>query len=290
MSRLPHLGAHDLPSRRMFASAVAPDPGWGSLSPGTLAAAHLFAVVLVIGMPVLGLHGYRRLRRPADPVLPDQRHRRIRRLVGGKCAVVSVLLLVWALDAPDTLPVLVADPLWWWVVLEALVLSAVGAVVMRRRFRSPTHRARAVGRFQRIAHLSPRTPDERRFFVVVAFTAGITEEVAYRAFLIPHLVVLLPGEDRTLAVVVAGAAFGLGHADQGWPGVVRNSVLGVAFGSLYLASGLLLPVLLHAVVDLALLVVPPDVLRAVGGATNDRAPHRSAMVAQRAEQRRTTNG
>jgi membrane protease YdiL (CAAX protease family) len=54
------------------------------------------------------------------------------------------------------------------------------------------------------------------------------------------------------AVVVSTIIFGLGHAYQGWKGIGKTSTAGLALALLAVGSGsLFLPILLHAVGDLA---------------------------------------
>jgi membrane protease YdiL (CAAX protease family) len=67
-------------------------------------------------------------------------------------------------------------------------------------------------------------------------------------------------------VAVGAVAFGLAHAYQGIAGIVTTGVLGGVMAGLYLGTGsLLLPVLLHTLIDLRFLLVPtsalPDVAR-----------------------------
>jgi membrane protease YdiL (CAAX protease family) len=60
-------------------------------------------------------------------------------------------------------------------------------------------------------------------------------------------------------------AFGLAHAYQGLAGIVTTGVLGGVMAALYLQTGsLLLPVLLHAVIDLRFLLVPSRALPSAG--------------------------
>ena len=66
-----------------------------------------------------------------------------------------------------------------------------------------------------------------------------------------------------MLVVIAAVAFGLAHAYQGRAGVVLTGVLGGVMAALYVGTGsLLLPVLLHAAIDLRFLLVPTRVLPA----------------------------
>ena len=54
------------------------------------------------------------------------------------------------------------------------------------------------------------------------------------------------------AVVVTSLVFGLAHSYQGPAGMARVSLVGLAFAGLYLLSGSLwLPIVAHAILDLA---------------------------------------
>jgi membrane protease YdiL (CAAX protease family) len=111
--------------------------------------------------------------------------------------------------------------------------------------------------------LLPRTAGERRLFTVVGVTAGVCEEWLYRGFFLAVVAALAGGLPTGVLVVVAAVAFGLAHAYQGVGGVLTTAVLGAIMATLYLDSGsLLLPVLLHAAIDLRFLMVPARVLPA----------------------------
>jgi membrane protease YdiL (CAAX protease family) len=113
--------------------------------------------------------------------------------------------------------------------------------------------------------LLPRTRAERRLFTVVGLTAGLCEEWLYRGFLLAVVAALLGGAPTPVLVAVAGVAFGLAHAYQGVAGVLTTGVLGAVLAALYLGTGsLLLPVVLHALVDLRFLLVPARLLPAAG--------------------------
>jgi uncharacterized protein len=58
-------------------------------------------------------------------------------------------------------------------------------------------------------------------------------------------------------------AFGLAHAYQGRVGIVTTGVLGGVMAAVYLDTGsLLLPVVLHTLIDLRFLLVPARALPA----------------------------
>jgi uncharacterized protein len=115
--------------------------------------------------------------------------------------------------------------------------------------------------------LIPVTTRERLVWLLVAVSAGVCEEVVFRGWLLStlHGPLRLNG---TLLVLVAAVIFGLAHIYQRITGVLLATLAGILFCALYVATGsLLVPILLHAVVDarFALLPAPrnPDVRTAL---------------------------
>lgn len=107
-----------------------------------------------------------------------------------------------------------------------------------------------------LAALLPRTAGERFWAGVIAFNAGLSEEVFFRLAL-PLLLAAVTGQ-AALAFWLAVVIFGLGHAYQGLFGVIATTVIGALLGLIYLYSGnLWLVVVIHAGIDLWSLVVMP---------------------------------
>ncbi|HET9988650.1 MAG TPA: CPBP family intramembrane glutamic endopeptidase [Kofleriaceae bacterium] len=103
--------------------------------------------------------------------------------------------------------------------------------------------------------LTPTTPRERRYFALVAITAGITEEIIYRALPFAMLALWWPGGDPRIYAVIVAVLFGLAHVYQGPAGMAATTLLGLLLGLIYAGTGSLLPcMVLHAVVDLRLLL------------------------------------
>jgi membrane protease YdiL (CAAX protease family) len=90
---------------------------------------------------------------------------------------------------------------------------------------------------------------EYRLFQTMAVTAGITEEVIFRGFLIGVLALWMP---LWVAGLAALAVFVGAHVYQGLSGMLRILPVSTVLTILFLASGSLFPgILLHAAVDLA---------------------------------------
>lgn len=244
--------------------------------PAALAAV-VVAVYLVLGEPVVGQVLHRRFegRLRTDPGARRSFYRRLLVLEWGLSALV---LAVW-LGSPgvDAAAVGLQWPRQW---PGAPTTAAVGLVLLfvavsTRALRGgalledrPVVRRPGEGRHAEPAGratlvLLPRTTAERRLFTVVGLSAGVCEEWLYRGFFLAVVSAVLGGPPQWLLVVVAAVAFGLAHAYQGRVGVLTTGVLGGVLAALYVGTGsLLLPVLLHAVIDLRLLLVPARLLPA----------------------------
>ena len=248
--------------------------------PAALAAV-IVAVYLVVGEPVVGHVLHRRFEGRLR-TQPGARRSFYRRLLVLEWGLTLLTLLVWAAatdvgaaavglrwprswPGPVTAAAAVALLLFVAVSTRALrggvLLEAAGQERRRpgegRHAEPPAHATLA---------LLPRTAAERRLFTLVGLTAGVCEEWLYRAFFLAVVAALAGGPPEWVLVLVAAVAFGVAHAYQGIGGIVLTGVLGGVLAALYLSTGsLLLPVLLHAVIDLRFLLVPTRVLPAVAG-------------------------
>jgi membrane protease YdiL (CAAX protease family) len=245
--------------------------------PAALAAV-VVAGYLVLGEPVVGHVLHRRFegRLRSDP---GARRSFYRRLLVLEWGLALLALVIW-LSAPgvDAGQVGLRWPQQWPGPVTALVVVLVilFVVVSTRALRggalleAAEHVRRRPGEGRHsepAAHatlaLLPRTPGERRLFTMVGITAGFCEEWLYRGFFLAVVSALSGGLPTGLLVVVAAVAFGLAHAYQGPAGITLTGVLGGVMAALYLQTGsLLLPVLLHAAIDLRFLLVPARALPA----------------------------
>jgi uncharacterized protein len=254
--------------------------------PGSLAdlgPAALSAVVvagyLVVGEPVVGhvLH-----RRFEGRLRTDDGARRsfYGRLLVLEWGLAALALVVW-LSAPgvDAAAVGLRWPQSWpgpiAVAATVLVLGFVvvstralrsGGLARAAEMRRPGEGRHAEPAVHATLALLPRTTAERRLFTLVGVTAGVCEEWLYRGFLLAVVAAVAGGLPTPVLVATGALAFGLAHAYQGVAGTVTTGVLGGVMAGLYLGTGsLLLPVVLHALIDLRFLLVPtsalPDVAR-----------------------------
>jgi len=213
---------------------------------------HLLFFVLVTLFPVWAVtFGFRRLRRATPDALP-----RVRRSVY-RAAMISQ----WVLSATTL-------GLWWargrsWRDLglvpratPGLLGIAVGLAVVawfevrqrRQMLVDPEALAEVRRRLGRLELMLPHTPSELSAFFRLSVTAGLCEELLYRGYLIWYLTHWL---GLFQAAGVASVVFGLGHAYQGWKGMLLTGVVGAFLAVLYLVSGsLIAPMILHALMDM----------------------------------------
>ncbi len=241
-------------------------------------AAVVIAGYLVVGEPFVGhvLH-----RRFEDRMRTDSRARRsfYRRLLTLEWGL-ALLVLVVFLASPDVDGGQLGlrwPQQWPGLVTTLACVALVGLVgVSTRALRSgalaqapapgprPGDGRHSEPPVQSAVALLPRSLPERRLFALVGVTAGVCEEWLYRGFFLAVVAAIAPSLPTGGLVVVAAVAFGLAHAYQGGAGVLTTGVLGGVLAALYLQTGsLLLPVLLHAVIDLRFLLVPATALPAV---------------------------
>jgi membrane protease YdiL (CAAX protease family) len=149
---------------------------------------------------------------------------------------------------------------------------ALGAGLARRRRTAPARRPAAAPRVaggDKVLRMLPRTGAERWGFAALAVTAGLTEEWIWRGFGAAALHAAWPQAPLVASVPILALAFGWAHVYQGLSGVLATAVLGALLAWLYLRTGsLLLPMLLHVLIDLRALLVPAGA-GAVAGAYHE---------------------
>lgn len=100
-----------------------------------------------------------------------------------------------------------------------------------------------------ISYLLPKTIWERIIWIILATSAGISEEICFRGFVITRLARLSgsvwPG------AIIGAIAFGVSHSYQGIGGIILIGVYGLMFSLLFLARGSLVPcIVAHALQDI----------------------------------------
>lgn len=249
--------------------------------------AHLLVLFLIIVMPYRGIKRYETLKRRVDrnPAL------RMRFYVQGMLSQWGLLLplavIVFGLGwSPSVLGLQVPENVWLWGPIALVLIGLIYAqvFVMRRLTKTADGLSQVREGLAGPLHMLPRTPLERTLWVPLSLTAGICEELLYRGFLPAYLVHIFPGVPLLLAVIIAAVLFCIGHFyvlisvgrfAQKMANVLGIGVIGLVFGFLYFfTSSLLLPIIVHALLDLRLVFI--DVPGIVNAADPAKAPEETA--------------
>lgn len=175
--------------------------------------------------------------------------------------------------------------------LTGALLVTVGFVVVHhvkaRRAHAaepdaPAPAAPPRGQMAAIMPMLPRSRAGRRGWATLSLSAGVTEEITYRGLLLLTLAVALPGSTpRWVLVTAAAVLFGLAHWYQGWTGIITTGLVGAVMAGLYLSTGsLLVPMVLHTLVDLRALLLPVPADPRTGPLTPPVADHRPVVPSQ----------
>jgi membrane protease YdiL (CAAX protease family) len=217
--------------------------------------AHILVAYMVLLMPWIGRFKYRKLQDCLAAGIPDARLRFYRLSAAQQALLVGLVLLYARLAALPWHALGLAAP-YSWAVARALLITfaiAIGfSIVLFRRTGD-----RFLRRLLKMAGaLIPAMARERVWFAGLSLGAGISEELLFRGFLLWYLSFFFPQLNRIQLIVLSSLLFGFCHVYQGWMGIVGTGVMGAVFAWLYLSTAsLLLPMAIHALVDLRLLAI-----------------------------------
>ncbi len=228
-----------------------------------------FLAYFLLYEPVIGRHLFKVFA--AEPSAGSQARLRYYRTVmlGIWAPTLIVLLLsVAGAIAPATLgirwPDLDTSVMGRWpsivvlVVLAGLCLLILYQLVAARISAAYREKLQSMPVATEVAIMLPHSAPERRVWLLLSLSAGLTEELLYRGFLTYLLVTLFPELSTYLVLLIAALLFGLGHSYQGLAGMFKTSIYGGLLVALYAICGSLLPgILLHFLTDLAAKDVTP---------------------------------
>lgn len=223
---------------------------------------HLLVAYMVLVWPWRGRRRYQTLQNELAGGASDVRIDVYRRMLLHQAGIVLVVLMIaWAGNIPRESIGLVMSGTQ--VRLVLMLLAAIGISGLFFRWKGD----RFVKRMLEMAvAILPATRIERWWFAVLSIGAGVSEELLFRGFLLYYLARYLPDLNVWPQILIASAVFGFAHLFQGWRGILATGALGAVFGLLYAVTGsLFVPVVIHAAIDLRILIVAtPQRMRALG--------------------------
>ena len=133
-------------------------------------------------------------------------------------------------------------PIVWWRLAIGFVLFFAFLYVGLRDRRVASKNPKALERVERAVKpmewMMPVTAAHMRWWTAVSITAGITEEVLIRGFLVA---VTAHFTGLPAAVIIAAVIFGIGHAYQQPKNALPTGLYGLGLNVIVLISGSLLP-------------------------------------------------
>ncbi len=100
----------------------------------------------------------------------------------------------------------------------------------------------------------PATGQEYLHYLFLAISAGICEEIVFRGYFIRYFQWMLGWESLTaigLSLLLPAIAFGISHLYQGWQAVVKIIAMALMFGTFFLLTETLWPLMIvHAAIDI----------------------------------------
>jgi len=104
----------------------------------------------------------------------------------------------------------------------------------------------------KFSDILPVSKKDKVLWTYVSWTAGITEEIIYRGFLLFALSTLFPSLSIWVILIASSFLFGLAHSYQGLGNVIRTTIIGLYFAVLYVVLGSIIPlILIHFLLDYA---------------------------------------
>ncbi len=214
---------------------------------------HIFIVLLFIVQPIYGAYAYRGYVAKIEAGGAQNRIKEYRQTMALEWVAFAVVAGAWALlSRPITELGFVSagGPGFWGGALALILLTAylVYSIFAAKKM-SDADKSKQIDGMGKLRYVLPQDSHDYRSFVSLSLTAGIVEEFLYRGFTFWYLAQFMP---IWAVVIVSSVAFGLAHSYQGVSGMLRVTLIGLAFGAFYVWTGSIwLPMLAHAILDVA---------------------------------------
>ena len=211
---------------------------------------HIVVASFALALPLYARYNYPRFRERIASGVPDARAKQYRGTIVRQWALTLAALAVWlgqgrSLEALG----LRLSPTSRFIAAAMIGfgLFAVWRSMLRAAVAEPEARAKVVVRLEPVRALLPSTARELSYFIALAVTAGICEEILFRGYLMAYV---QPIAGVAGAVVVSSVLFGLGHIYQGLSQAIKIIFVGFVLALFYVASdSLYISMVLHAAFD-----------------------------------------
>ena len=214
---------------------------------------HLFALLIVLIYPVYEVFATRTYLKEIAAGMVTNRRRLYGNILLTEWLAFTVLLGAWiVLERPlSGLGFRPPGGGGFWIGLALVIVATLALLYSWHAAGSagPDDKRKFRESLGPLIHFLPITGQDYKLLNWVSVTAGIVEETIYRGFALWYFFHYMP---VWAAVIVTSLVFALAHSYQGAAGMARVSLVGLALAGLYLLSGSLwLPIVAHAILDLA---------------------------------------
>lgn len=214
----------------------------------------LMLAVIVIGLPLETLLNLKKTRAELASGAPGIRIKHYTSTIMLLWGVALPILVLWAASGRDwaTLGFGIETglmPMSGWILAALMTAFFVYQFLMVSSSEKAREQIRdGMAKNKVMSGFMPRTSEERHLFNLLSITAGITEEIIFRAYLIWAFSLFLPLWGAALASL---AVFTILHLYQGAKNLPGVFMVGGAVTLIYVLSGSIWPVIaVHAFVDM----------------------------------------
>ena len=225
----------------------------------------LLIVFIIIYEPIIGYFGYQRFKLAVQEKADARIKYYLNIMIGLWLPTLFIFLLVFLtrIDLEDigiALPSIHTDTLGTLLTYSILLIGLLYISLMafylvgyhvsdkvRTKFIKAKEKELNAASYSDIL---PVTNKEKKLWNYVSLTAGITEEIIYRGFLIFVFSNLFPDLSIWAVIILSSLLFGLAHTYQGIAGVIRTTIVGIIFSCLYIGMGSIIPlIIIHFLID-----------------------------------------
>jgi len=140
-----------------------------------------------------------------------------------------------------------------WSLIAAVCTGFLLVVYMSDLLFTFLNRNKAAEELDDLSSIIPTNWSEYRYFISIAFSAGICEEIIFRGFMISYIMAFLPSISwaPAAAIIIPAISFSISHMYQGWKAVAKIGIIACLFGIIFYKTGSLVPVMIiHTIIDL----------------------------------------
>jgi uncharacterized protein len=225
---------------------------------------HLLVILLAVGLPLWDWYEIPRLKASTEPRKKIRYYSKIVTLLWILAFVVVVAIGL----GPAFIIRISAGEIGWLdrgsrgaMLVEGIAVGMLIAIFVPALLAMSNQKLRekSAKAAKKLSFLLPSTGAERHWWWLVCLTAGTCEEIIYRGFLLHYFHTAPFHWSLTRALIMASIIFGIGHLYQGLAGAASTVIIGFVFGCIFLLTGsLLIPMVLHAALDLRVLMMLPE--------------------------------